>query len=52
VRWIGLQAHAGKRGELTAAEEAPPEGLWSVANHPRERMHRKRLRTYTLFNGA
>ncbi|WP_376692348.1 hypothetical protein [Wenzhouxiangella sp. EGI_FJ10409] len=29
-----------KRGKLSAAEEAPPEGLWSVANHPREWMRR------------
>ncbi|RFF31438.1 transposase, partial [Wenzhouxiangella sediminis] len=35
VRWTGLQAHPDKHGKLSAAE-APPEGLWSVANHPRE----------------
>ncbi|WP_376697549.1 hypothetical protein [Wenzhouxiangella sp. EGI_FJ10305] len=40
VRWTGLQAHPKKRGKLSAAEEAPPEGLWSVANHPREWMRR------------
>lgn len=39
VRWTGLQAHPEKRGKLSAAE-APPEGLWSVANHPREWMRR------------
>lgn len=40
VRWTGLQAHPDKRGKLSAAEEAPPEGLWSVANHRREWMRR------------
>ncbi len=39
VRWTRLQAHPDKRGELSDAE-APPEGLWSVANHPREWMRR------------
>ncbi|MDZ7791907.1 MAG: hypothetical protein U5L08_15700 [Xanthomonadales bacterium] len=58
VRWTGLQAHPEKRGKLSAAEEAPPEGLWNVANHPREWIRRvqgtesrKRLRTGTLLNG-
>jgi REP element-mobilizing transposase RayT len=40
VRWTGLQAHPGKRGKLSAHEEAPPEGLWSVANHPKEWLRR------------
>jgi REP element-mobilizing transposase RayT len=40
VRWTGLQTHPEKRGKLSAAEETPPEGLWSVANHPREWMRR------------
>ena len=40
VRWTGLQAHPEKRGKLSTAEEAPPDGLWSVANHPREWMRR------------
>jgi hypothetical protein len=42
VSWFfaGLQAHPEKRGRLSAAEEAPPEGLWSVANHPHEWMRR------------
>jgi hypothetical protein len=40
VRWTGLQAHPEKRGKLSATEEGPPEGLWSVANHPREWMRR------------
>ena len=40
VRWTGLQAHPQKRGKLSATEEAPPDGLWSVANHPREWMRR------------
>jgi len=40
VRWTGLQAHPEKRGKLSAAEAATPEGLWSVANHPREWLRR------------
>ena len=40
VRWTGLQAHPEKRCKLSTAEEAPPDGLWSVANHPREWMRR------------
>ena len=40
VRWTGLRAHPDKRGKLSASAEAPPEGLWSVANHPREWMQR------------
>jgi REP element-mobilizing transposase RayT len=40
IRWTGLQAHPEKRGKLSAHEEAPPEGLWSVANHPKEWMRR------------
>ncbi len=40
VRWTGLHAHPEKLGKLSAAEEPPPEGLWSVANHPREWMRR------------
>ena len=40
VRWTGLQAHPQKRGKLSATEEAPPDGLWSVANHPGEWMRR------------
>jgi REP element-mobilizing transposase RayT len=40
VRWTGLQSYPNKRGKLSAAEEAPPEGLWSVAHHPREWMRR------------
>lgn len=40
VRWTGLQAHPEKRGKLSASEEMPPEGLWNVANHPREWMRR------------
>ncbi|NBD95099.1 MAG: hypothetical protein GVY11_01300 [Gammaproteobacteria bacterium] len=40
VRWTGLKAHPEKRGKLSAHEEAPPEGLWSVANHPREWVRR------------
>ena len=36
VRWTGLQAHPEKRGKLSAAEEIPPESLWSVAKHPAE----------------
>jgi hypothetical protein len=36
VRWTGLQPHPHKRGKLSAAKEAPPEGLWGVANHPSE----------------
>ena len=40
VRWTGLQAHPEKRGKFFAAEEAPPEGLWNVANHPREWIRR------------
>ena len=40
VRWTGLQSHPEKRGKLSAAEEVPPDGLWSVANHPREWMRR------------
>jgi hypothetical protein len=40
VRWTGLQAHPEKRGKLSAHEERPPEGLWSVANHPKEWMRR------------
>ncbi|WP_376696167.1 transposase [Wenzhouxiangella sp. EGI_FJ10305] len=40
VRWTGLQAHPEKRGKLSATEEAPPDGLWSVSNHPREWMRR------------
>ncbi|MEE4302558.1 MAG: hypothetical protein V2J19_00280 [Wenzhouxiangella sp.] len=40
VRWTGLQAHPEMRGKLSASEEAPPEGLWSVANHPREWLRR------------
>ncbi|NBD96246.1 MAG: transposase [Gammaproteobacteria bacterium] len=40
VRWTGLQTHPEKRGKLSAAESAPPDGLWSVANHPREWMRR------------
>ena len=35
VRWTGLLAHPDKRGKHTAAEEAPPDGLWSIANHAR-----------------
>jgi REP element-mobilizing transposase RayT len=40
VRWTGLQAHSEKRGKLSAHEEAPPEGLWSVAHHPKEWIRR------------
>ena len=40
VRWTGLQAHPEKRGKLSAAAEAPPEGLCHVANHPREWIRR------------
>jgi REP element-mobilizing transposase RayT len=40
VRWTGLQAHPDKHGKLSASEVAPPEGLWSVANHPREWLRR------------
>ncbi|WP_376692336.1 transposase [Wenzhouxiangella sp. EGI_FJ10409] len=40
VRWTGLQAHPDKRGKLSPTEEAPPDGLWSLANHPREWMRR------------
>jgi REP element-mobilizing transposase RayT len=40
VRWTGLQTHPDKRGKLSAAEESPPEGLWSVASHPHEWMRR------------
>jgi REP element-mobilizing transposase RayT len=40
VRWTGLQAHPHKRGKLSPAEESQPEGLWSVANHPREWLRR------------
>ena len=40
VRCTGLQAHPEKRGKLSATEEAPPDGLWSVANHLRELMLR------------
>jgi REP element-mobilizing transposase RayT len=40
VRWTGLQAHPDRRGKLSASEEAPPEGLWCVANHPREWLRR------------
>ena len=40
VRWTGLRAHPEKRGKLPAAEEAPPEGLRGVANHPREWVNR------------
>ena len=40
VRWTGLQAHPEKRGKLSATEETPPEGLWAVANHPKEWMRR------------
>jgi REP element-mobilizing transposase RayT len=40
VRWTGLQAHPDKRGKLSASQEAPPEGLWCVANHPREWLRR------------
>ena len=44
VRWTELQAHPEKRGKLSATEEAPPDGLWSVASHPREWMARPRNR--------
>ena len=40
VQWTGLQTHPEKRGKLSATEEAPPDGLWSVANHPQEWMRR------------
>lgn len=40
VRWTGLQARPDKRGKLSVAKEAPPEGLWKVANHPREWIQR------------
>jgi len=40
VQWTGLQAHPDKRGKLSPAEEAPPEGLWIAAAHPREWMRR------------
>ena len=40
VGWTGLQAHPEKRGKRTATEEAPPYGLWSVANKPRKWMRR------------
>ncbi|NEZ04980.1 transposase [Wenzhouxiangella sp. XN201] len=40
VHWTGLQAHPEKRGKLSATGEAPPEGLWNVANHPREWIRR------------
>lgn len=40
VRWTGLQTHPGKRGKLSAAKEAVPEGLWQVAGHPREWIQR------------
>lgn len=36
VRWAGRQAHPDKRGKLSAAEEAPTEGLWSVASPTRD----------------
>lgn len=40
VRWTGLQAHPNKRGRLSAAEEASPEGLWTVTKHPHEWIRR------------
>jgi hypothetical protein len=40
VRWTGLQAHPQKRGKLSPQEDTPPEGLWSVANHPKEWIRR------------
>jgi hypothetical protein len=40
VQWTGLKARPDKRGKLSAAEESPPEGHWSVANHPREWLRR------------
>ena len=36
VRLTGLQAYSQKRGKLSPQEDTPPEGLWSVANHPKE----------------
>ena len=40
VRWTGLQSRAGKRGKLSAAAETPPDGLWNVANPPRDWINR------------
>lgn len=40
VRCTELQVHPETRGELSASAQTPLEGLWSVANHPREWMQR------------
>jgi hypothetical protein len=40
VGWTRLQAHQQKRGKLSPQGNKPPEGLWSVANHPKEWIRR------------
>jgi hypothetical protein len=40
VRWTGFQANPEKRGKLAASEEASPDSLWAVADHPQEWIRR------------